>query len=723
MEAIKDTPVKRRKFETDHMEHGHPYDSQDDSGDDLLMDYDTIATVPLPKTSATNHNTPSSPGPYITQPTQIIDRSTQLQESPLVQVAASSPLKSLPIQSPATKLSGGILANAMAPPGTAFRLPMGVTRAPTRPKPPVKPHVIDLSDDELSIRYRGSGSSDEDSQRERSNIKPSTFIQRAQQISQSKTSSIPSNVPHHNALSRFSEITSKSFYNPLDQETTKKQGSTLSGSIFDSRNRDESKTTSRIPAAKRSADVMANAYGGSSRPSKQIRQTGPAKAEPITITSLDDIPDWSIRKKIKQMQEIVPSYTINACYGALLAKRGSIDDALDYLTAKEEGPAEIDLTISDDETATHEPVRKIPAKQQLKVPSRTIQEKYTAVPARNTQLISSPVAPPKPRRRLIQGRKNPSSPATSSSRAATPPTQVRRQATPESFDDSDSGIGTEVEEDAKLEGSLLQFFNACSIKDLADLAAITETVASSIIVARPFKSLHEVRQLSGENSTTKCGEKKSKTKRPIGEKIVDTCETMWTGYEAIDQLVSRCEALGKSVADEMKKWGIDVFGASKAGELEIVNFDGVQDEQRDKRMRDSGIGTPTSTAVSGDEGDGDVRGSGRGKPAFLAQPRNMAPGIILKDYQVVGMNWLCLLFEKRLSCILADDMGLGKTCQVISFLACLYEKGIKGPHLVIVPGSTLENWLREFQAFCPTLNVMPYYGEPYLAIHEVMKDR
>jgi len=34
-------------------------------------------------------------------------------------------------------------------------------------------------------------------------------------------------------------------------------------------------------------------------------------------------------------------------------------------------------------------------------------------------------------------------------------------------------------------------------------------------------------------------------------------------------------------------------------------------------------------------------------------------------------------------------LGLGKTCQVIAFLARLLERGIKGPHLVVVPSSTL----------------------------------
>ena len=82
----------------------------------------------------------------------------------------------------------------------------------------------------------------------------------------------------------------------------------------------------------------------------------------------------------------------------------------------------------------------------------------------------------------------------------------------------------------------------------------------------------------------------------------------------------------------------------------------------------------------------------------------------MKDYQVVGINWLHLLFKNKLSGILADDMGLGKTCQVIAFLAHLSENGEQGPHLVVVPSSTLENWLTEFQSFCPSLVVRPLYG-------------
>lgn len=47
-------------------------------------------------------------------------------------------------------------------------------------------------------------------------------------------------------------------------------------------------------------------------------------------------------------------------------------------------------------------------------------------------------------------------------------------------------------------------------------------------------------------------------------------------------------------------------------------------------------------------------------------------------------------------------MGLGKTLQTISFLAYLREnRGIKGPHIVIVPKSVVGNWMREIKKWCP----------------------
>ncbi|KAK9370604.1 SNF2 family N-terminal domain-containing protein [Lipomyces kononenkoae] len=83
----------------------------------------------------------------------------------------------------------------------------------------------------------------------------------------------------------------------------------------------------------------------------------------------------------------------------------------------------------------------------------------------------------------------------------------------------------------------------------------------------------------------------------------------------------------------------------------------------------------------------------------------------MRDYQVQGLNWLISLHENGISGILADEMGLGKTLQTISFLGYLrYGRGVKGPHLIAVPKSTLDNWSREFAKWTPDVNVLVLQG-------------
>ena len=56
-------------------------------------------------------------------------------------------------------------------------------------------------------------------------------------------------------------------------------------------------------------------------------------------------------------------------------------------------------------------------------------------------------------------------------------------------------------------------------------------------------------------------------------------------------------------------------------------------------------------------------------------------------------------------------MGLGKTLQTISLLGYLHEfRGITGPHLVIVPKSTLHNWINEFRKWCPAIRAVKFHG-------------
>ncbi|XP_037003012.1 probable global transcription activator SNF2L1 isoform X3 [Artibeus jamaicensis] len=84
----------------------------------------------------------------------------------------------------------------------------------------------------------------------------------------------------------------------------------------------------------------------------------------------------------------------------------------------------------------------------------------------------------------------------------------------------------------------------------------------------------------------------------------------------------------------------------------------------------------------------------------------------LRDYQIRGLNWLISLYENGVNGILADEMGLGKTLQTIALLGYLkHYRNIPGPHMVLVPKSTLHNWMNEFKRWVPSLRVICFIGD------------
>ncbi|KAG5676207.1 hypothetical protein PVAND_006056 [Polypedilum vanderplanki] len=107
----------------------------------------------------------------------------------------------------------------------------------------------------------------------------------------------------------------------------------------------------------------------------------------------------------------------------------------------------------------------------------------------------------------------------------------------------------------------------------------------------------------------------------------------------------------------------------------------------------------------------------RRRPKFIkveSQPEYMGVdrGLILRDYQMQGLNWLNLSWCKENSVILADEMGLGKTIQTICFLYYLFKtQQLYGPFLCLVPLSTMTAWQREFQIWAPDMNVVTYIGD------------
>jgi hypothetical protein len=112
----------------------------------------------------------------------------------------------------------------------------------------------------------------------------------------------------------------------------------------------------------------------------------------------------------------------------------------------------------------------------------------------------------------------------------------------------------------------------------------------------------------------------------------------------------------------------------------------------------------------------------RGKQQRLASMKvlGIRVGSVWSQQLAAASGMMCILYwpacrpcrhhcAAPVSCI--RHQGLGKTLQTISLVAYLNEyRGIKGPHIVIVPKSTLGNWMNEFRRFCPTIRTIKFHG-------------
>lgn len=73
--------------------------------------------------------------------------------------------------------------------------------------------------------------------------------------------------------------------------------------------------------------------------------------------------------------------------------------------------------------------------------------------------------------------------------------------------------------------------------------------------------------------------------------------------------------------------------------------------------------------------------------------------------------WLFRAWSDGRNVILADEMGLGKTLQSIGLVSELINRQkITRPFLIVVPLSTLENWRREFEQWCPEAQLLVLSG-------------
>ena len=132
--------------------------------------------------------------------------------------------------------------------------------------------------------------------------------------------------------------------------------------------------------------------------------------------------------------------------------------------------------------------------------------------------------------------------------------------------------------------------------------------------------------------------------------MMDTYLDVVTGMGEVDKVLSECEAIGRQLSQTMSIWASGAAASASStstkpgasGDTE-VGMDLVAISEETIRNQ---VETSNNPAV---------------REAFREyirkQPAGVPDNITLKDYQMLGVNWLNLLYRRGTSCILADEMG------------------------------------------------------------------
>jgi len=97
------------------------------------------------------------------------------------------------------------------------------------------------------------------------------------------------------------------------------------------------------------------------------------------------------------------------------------------------------------------------------------------------------------------------------------------------------------------------------------------------------------------------------------------------------------------------------------------------------------------------------------EPVLVAQPKMIRAK--LRDYQLLGLNFMVNMHRQNIAMILGDEMGLGKTLQTISLICYLKEQEhVTGPSLVVCPLSVLTSWTNEIRKWSPSLKYLQLHS-------------
>lgn len=124
--------------------------------------------------------------------------------------------------------------------------------------------------------------------------------------------------------------------------------------------------------------------------------------------------------------------------------------------------------------------------------------------------------------------------------------------------------------------------------------------------------------------------------------MFDDCVEIFRGYGAVDDVLAQCERIGGQLNAVIASWSQNTRKGKEKASGDIIDESGALS-----------LVTPANERTIKD---------------FLSeQPKSLSKNVQLKGYQLLGVNWLRLLYKKGRSCILADEMGTITTLVISTF--------------------------------------------------------
>jgi SWI/SNF-related matrix-associated actin-dependent regulator 1 of chromatin subfamily A len=220
-------------------------------------------------------------------------------------------------------------------------------------------------------------------------------------------------------------------------------------------------------------------------------------------------------------------------------------------------------------------------------------------------------------------------------------------------DDDDERSNKRGRPDITNETRALDYFNTAAAEALQELTGMLCTLscyrsgvesapptgcspeqANTIIGLRPFESVDDL--------NTKLGQGRKKIgPTGISPRMFEDCQAIFEGYGEVDSILEDCEQIGAHLRAAIATWTTtSTVGKGKAKEDATSTLTGGVED---------GALSFVSFSPSKNE---------KPKDYLLTQPTLLSDTVRLKDYQLLGVNWLHLLYRSNLSCILADEMGM-----------------------------------------------------------------